>query len=185
MTAPENEPEGLIRREAALNARDAITHQYATSTKKETKTPSTKKFSNISQDDSAQAKRRISIVVSDAEDKPPRKRLSSTLSTNTAINTNRLQPNPGAEPVSRADFNALRSLVARLLHESHADRAANQELKDDIATLKQFVGTVSTILETYERVIDKTQIKALEAQLLSERNEARLIRFEQVGDTWI
>ncbi|KAJ5684554.1 uncharacterized protein N7477_000899 [Penicillium maclennaniae] len=171
MTAPENEPEGPIRREAALTARDAITHQYATSTKKETKTPSTKKFPNLSQDNTAQAKRRISIVISDAEDKPPRKRIGSTLSTNTTIN-NCLQPNPGAEPVSQADFNTLRSLVARLLHESHADRAANQELKDEIATLKQFVVTVSTLLETYDRVIDKTQIKALEAQLLSERNES-------------
>lgn len=44
---------------------------------------------------------------------------------------------------------------------------------------------MSTLLEAYDRVIDKTQIKALEAQLLSERNEARLTRVEQVGDTLI
>lgn len=63
------------------------------------------------------------------------------------------------------------------------NRAANEELKEEIAMLKQAVSELSDVLECYERVMDKTQIMALEAQLLSERNQARVTRIEQVGDT--
>ncbi|KAJ5132030.1 hypothetical protein N7448_006188 [Penicillium atrosanguineum] len=182
MTAPERESQGLIRREAALNARDAITHQYATSTKKETKTPSTKKFPDpISRYMTAQFNKRSTILLSsDDEDQPSRKRMAPSLSAN-----NIPQHTSRVETVSQADFNALRSLVTRLLHESRADRATNQELESEIASLKEVVAAMATLLEAYESVIDKTQIKALEAQLLSERTEARLTRFEQVGDTVI
>lgn len=92
MTPPEKEPKGLIRREAALNARDAITHQYATSTKKETKTPSTKKFPGpISRYKTAPSNKRLAILLSsDGEDQPPRKRTTATLSS-TTNNTDLLQ----------------------------------------------------------------------------------------------
>ncbi|KAJ5137759.1 hypothetical protein N7526_003992 [Penicillium atrosanguineum] len=175
MTAPERESQGLIRREAALNARDAITHQYATSTKKETKTPSTKKFPDpISRYMTAQFNKRSTILLSsDDEDQPSRKRMAPSLSAN-----NIPQHTSRVETVSQADFNALRSLVTRLLHESRADRATNQELESEIASLKEVVAAMATLLEAYESVIDKTQIKALEAQLLSERTEARLTRLE-------
>lgn len=71
----------MIRpREAALNARNAITNQYATSTKRETKTPSTKTFGVDVRPPlplrkaPRSAKRNFIVVSSDDENEPPRKR---------------------------------------------------------------------------------------------------------------
>lgn len=79
-------------REVALHARDAITHQYATSTKKETKTPSTKKSSDpvqrpgpvlppgpvrhtVSMNKTPGSNKREPVVLSsDEENQPPLKR---------------------------------------------------------------------------------------------------------------
>jgi hypothetical protein len=83
MAALENEPIGLVRREAAVNAHNAIAYQYATSTKKETKTPSTKKFPNpVSlRFKAAPSNKRDPIPLSsDEDDPPPRKRAIRNLS---------------------------------------------------------------------------------------------------------
>jgi hypothetical protein len=73
-------------REAALNARDAITYQYATSTKKETKTPSAKKFPGpvlpprpvrhtVSMNKTPRSNKHEPVVLSsDEEHQPPLKR---------------------------------------------------------------------------------------------------------------
>jgi hypothetical protein len=65
------------------------------------------------------------------------------------------------------------------------NRATNEELKEEINMLTHTVAELSEVLECSVRVMDKTQIMALEAQLLSERNQARMTRIEQVGDTWM
>ena len=79
VVAAHESPKMIRPRDAALNARDAITNQYATSTEKETKTPSTKKFSVDVRPlplrkAPRSAKRNLIVVSSDDENQHPRKR---------------------------------------------------------------------------------------------------------------
>lgn len=60
--------------------------------------------------------------------------------------------------------------------ESCGEKGINQEMKNEIATLKESVVELSKVVEGYESTIQKMQIKALKVLLMAERLRTRFTR---------
>ncbi|KAJ5212433.1 uncharacterized protein N7498_004079 [Penicillium cinerascens] len=181
VVAAHENPKVIRQREAALNARDAITNQYATSTKKETKTPSTKKSSIDVRPPlplrkaPGSAKRNFIVVSSDDENQPPPKRQTPHTPA-FQDNAPRQQNATANETVSRAEFLQLRSVVTKLVTESCGEKNTDQEMNNVITRIKESVVELAKVVEGYESTSQKVQIEALEILLMAERLRTRYTR---------
>lgn len=69
--------------------------------------------------------------------------------------------------------------MATLMTESRGEKGINQEMKNEIASLKESVVKLSKVVEGYESTINKMQIKALKVLIMAERLKARFARLVQ------